>query len=32
VTTELPDGRRRVSVKDHETGEFTEHIKPPRQK
>jgi hypothetical protein len=31
VTTELPDGRRRVTVKDHETGRMTEHIKPPRQ-
>jgi len=30
VTAELPDGRRRVTVKDHETGEMTETIKPPR--
>jgi len=32
VTTELPDGRRRVTVKDHRTGEFSEHIKPPRDR
>jgi len=31
VTTELADGRRRVTVKDHETGEVTERIKPPRE-
>jgi hypothetical protein len=31
VTTELDDGRRLVSVKDHETGEYSEHIKPPRK-
>lgn len=30
VTTELGDGRRRVTVKDHETGEMREHMKPPR--
>jgi len=32
VTTRLPDGRRRVSVKDHETGEVTESILPPDEK
>jgi hypothetical protein len=32
VTTRLPDGRRRVSVKDHDTGEVTERILPPDEK
>lgn len=31
VTTELDDGRRLVSVKDHDTGEVREHVKPPRE-
>jgi hypothetical protein len=32
VTTELPDGRRRVTIKDHETGQYYEQIKPPRRR
>jgi hypothetical protein len=32
VTTELPDGRRRVTIKDHETGQYHEQIKPPRRR
>lgn len=32
VTCELPDGRRRVTVKDHVTGEVAERILPPRQR
>ena len=28
VTVELPDGRRRVTVKNHETGEVTERVLP----
>jgi len=30
VTVELPDGRRRVTVKNHETGEVVEKVLPPR--
>ena len=32
VTTRLPDGRRKVSVKDHETGEVKVSILPPDKK
>ena len=32
VTTRLPDGRRKVSVKDHETGETSVTILPPDEK
>ena len=32
VTTRLPDGRRKVSVKDHETGEVKVSILPPDEK
>ena len=28
VTVELPDGRRRVTVKNHETGEVVEKVLP----
>jgi hypothetical protein len=32
VTTRLPDGRRRVEVKDHDTGEVTVRMLPPDKK
>jgi hypothetical protein len=31
VTVELPDGRRRVTVKNHRTGETVERTLPPRR-